>query len=55
VQGCPVWEEERLGLKRLYGIDVLSIPEGSALLPTLLDGLAITRAFTRRGLVEVRL
>ena len=35
--------------------DVLSIPEGSALLPTLLDGLAITRAFTRRGLVEVRL
>ena len=41
--------------KRLYGIDVLSVPEGSTLLPTLLDGLAITRAFTRRGLVEVRL
>ena len=41
--------------KRLYRINMLSIPEGSAVLPTLLDGLAITRAFTRRGLVEVRL
>ena len=41
--------------KRLYGIDVLSIPEGSAWLPTLLDGLSVTRAFSRRGLVEVRL
>jgi hypothetical protein len=40
--------------KRLHGIDVLSIPEGSAYLPTLLDGLSITRSFTRRGLVEVR-
>jgi len=41
--------------KRLYGIDILSIPEDSAYLPTLLDGLSITRAFTKRGLVEVRL
>jgi len=41
--------------KRLYGIDVLSIPEGSAYLSTLLDGLSVTRAFTKRGLVEVRL
>ena len=41
--------------KRLYGIDVLSIPEGSAYLATLLDGLAVTRAFTKRGLVEVKL
>lgn len=41
--------------RRLYGIDVLSIPEDSAYLPTLLDGLAVTRAFTKRGLVEVRL
>jgi hypothetical protein len=42
-------------VKRLYGIDILSIPEHSAFLPTLLDGLSITRTFTRRGLVEVRL
>jgi hypothetical protein len=41
--------------KRLYGIDVLSIPEGSAYLATLLDGLSVTRAFTKRGLVEVTL
>jgi hypothetical protein len=41
--------------KRLYGIDVLSIPEGSAYLATLLDGLSVTRAFTKRGLVEVML
>jgi len=41
--------------KRLYGIDVLSIPEGSAYLSTLLDGLSVTRTFTKRGLVEVRL
>lgn len=41
--------------KRMYGIDILSIPEGSAFLPTLLEGLAMTRAFTKRGLVEVRL
>lgn len=41
--------------KRLYGIDVLSIPEGSAYLSMLLEGLAVTRAFTKRGLVEVRL
>lgn len=41
--------------KSLYGIDVLSIPEGSAFLSTLLDGLSITRSFTKRGLVEVRL
>jgi hypothetical protein len=41
--------------RRLYGIDVLSIPEGSAYLPMLLDGLAVTRAFTKRGMVEVRL
>ena len=41
--------------RRLYGIDVLSIPEGSAYLSTLLDGLFVTRAFTKRGLVEVRL
>ena len=41
--------------RRLYGIDVLSIPEGSAYLSTLLDGLSVTRAFTKRGLVEVRL
>jgi len=41
--------------KRLYGIDVLSIPEGSAYLATLLDGLSVTRAFTKRGLVEVKL
>jgi hypothetical protein len=40
--------------KHLYGIDVLSIPEGSAYLATLLDGLSVTRAFTKRGLVEVR-
>ena len=40
--------------KRLYGIDILSIPEGSAYLSMLLDGLAVTRAFTKRGLVEVR-
>ena len=41
--------------KRLYGIDVLSIPEDSAYLATLLDGLSVTRAFTKRGLVEVTL
>lgn len=41
--------------KRLYGIDVLSIPEGSAYLSTLIDGLSVTRAFTKRGLVEVKL
>ena len=41
--------------KRLYGIDVLSIPEGSAYLATLLDGLSVTRAFNKRGLVEVTL
>ena len=41
--------------KRLYGIDVLFIPEGSAYLATLLDALSVTRALTRRGLVEVRL
>lgn len=41
--------------KRVYEIDVLSIPEGSALLPTLIDGLSMTRAFTKRGLVEVQL
>jgi hypothetical protein len=41
--------------KRLYGIDVLSIPEGSAFLSMLLDGLSVTRAFTKRGLVEVRI
>jgi hypothetical protein len=40
--------------KRLYGIDILSIPEGSAYLSMLLEGLAVTRAFTKRGLVEVR-
>lgn len=40
--------------KSLYGIDILSIPEGSAYLSMLLDGLAVTRAFTKRGLVEVR-
>jgi len=40
--------------KHLYGIDVLSIPEGSASLATLLDGLSVTRACTKRGLVEVR-
>ena len=41
--------------KRLYGIHVLSIPEGSAYLATLLDGLSVTRAFNKRGLVEVTL
>jgi hypothetical protein len=41
--------------KRLYGIDVLSIPEGSGYLSMLLDGLSMTRAFTKRGLVEVKL
>jgi hypothetical protein len=41
--------------KRLYGIDVLSIPEASAYLSTLLDGLSMTRVFTRRGSVGVRL
>jgi len=41
--------------KRLYGIDVLFIPEGSDYLPTLLDALSVTRAFTKRGLVEVSL
>lgn len=41
--------------KRLYGIDVLFIPEGSAYLAMLLDALSVTRAFTKRGLVEVRL
>ncbi len=41
--------------KRLYGIDILSIPEGSAYLSTLLEGLSVTRTFTKRGLVEVRL
>jgi hypothetical protein len=41
--------------KRLYGIDVLSIPKGSAYLATLLDGLSVTRAFTKRGLVEITL
>jgi len=41
--------------KRLYGIDILFIPEGSDYLPTLLDALSGTRAFTKRGLVEVRL
>lgn len=41
--------------KRLYGVDGLSIPEGSAYLSTLIDGLSVTRAFTRRGLVEVKL
>jgi hypothetical protein len=40
--------------KRLYGIDILSIPEGSAYLSMLLEGLSVTRAFTKRGLVEVR-
>ena len=39
--------------RHIYGIDVLSLPEGSAALPLLLDGLAVTRAFTKRGLVEV--
>ena len=34
----------------LYGLDVPSIPEGSAYLPTLLDGLSVTRAFTKCGL-----
>jgi len=42
-------------VRRLYGLDVLSIPEGSAYLSTLLDGLSVTRAFTKRRLVEVRL
>ena len=41
--------------KRLYGMDILSIPENSTYLPTLLDGLSVTRALTQRGLVEVRL
>ena len=41
--------------KHLYGIDVLSIPEGSAYLSALIDGLSVTRAFTKRGLVEVKL
>ena len=34
----------------LYGLDVPSIPEGSAYLPTPLDGLSVTRAFTKCGL-----
>ncbi len=41
--------------KRVYGVDVLSIPENSAFLSTLFDGLSVTRASTQRGLVEVRL
>ena len=62
----PVFDRSRLPVqvdvlfdpilaKRLYGIDVLFIPEGSAYLATLLDALSVTRAFTKRGLVEVRL
>jgi hypothetical protein len=62
----PIFDRSRLAVqiavlfdpvlaRRLYGIDVLSIPEGSAYLSTLLDGLSVTRAFTKRGLVEVRL
>ena len=62
----PVFDRSRLPVqvdvlfdpvlaKRLYGIDVLFIPEGSAYLATLLDTLSVTRAFTKRGLVEVRL
>jgi hypothetical protein len=62
----PIFDRSRLAVqidvlfdpvfaKRLYGIDVLPIPEGSAYLSTLLDGLSVTRAFTKRGLVEVRL
>ena len=62
----PIFDRSRLAVpidvlfdpvlaRRLYGIDVLSIPEGSAYLSTLLDGLSVTRVFTKRGLVEVRL
>ena len=62
----PIFDRSRLAVqidvrfdpvlaRRLYGIDILSIPEGSAYLSTLLDGLSVTRAFTKRGLVEVRL
>jgi len=62
----PIFDRSRLAVqidvrfdpvlaRRLYGIDVLSMPEGSAYLSTLLDGLSVTRAFTKRGLVEVRL
>jgi hypothetical protein len=41
--------------KLLYGIDVLPIPEGSAYLAKLLNGLSVTGAFTKRGLVEATL
>ena len=41
--------------RRVYGIDILSIPEASDYLAPLLDALSVTRAYTKRGLVEVRL
>ena len=62
----PVFDRSRLPVqvdvlfdsvlaKRMRGIDALFIPEGSAYLATLLDALSVTRAFTKRELVEVRL
>ena len=47
----PVFDRSRLPVQ----VDVLFIPEGSAYFATLLDALSVTRAFTKRGLVEVRL